>query len=123
MARLTAVHFRRTAMSQLKTPQAQKLLKDAVLHAPDIATCAAQLQQFVQRYLPCFYREEQRRHAQTILQGKLTGLQRKTTEPIAHQAGLKRRPLQLFVGAGQWKDQIVLKELRRHAREELADPD
>jgi SRSO17 transposase len=110
-------------MSQLKTPQAAKLLQDAVLHAPDIAACAAQLQLFVQRYLPCFYREEQRRHAHTILQGKLTGLQRKTTEPIAHKAGLKRRPLQLFVGAGKWEDQTILKELRCHVREELADPD
>jgi len=110
-------------MNLLETAQAQTLLQDAVLRPADISSCTAQLQQFVQRYLPCFYREEQRRHAQTILQGKLTGLQRKTTEPIAHKAGLKRRPLQLFVGAGQWKDQIVLKELRRHAREELADPD
>ena len=109
-------------MTLIETPQAQTLLQDAVLHPADIAPCAAQLQQFVQRYLPCFYRVEQRRHAQTILQGKLTGLQRKTTEPIAQQAGLQRRPLQLFVGAGKWQDQAVLQELRGHVREELADP-
>src|SRR5205823_8719241 len=30
-------------------------------------------------------------------------------------------PLQLFVGAGQWDDQAVLEELRRHVGEELAD--
>ena len=79
-----------------------------------------QLQPFVQRYLPCFARKEQRDHAQIILQGKLTGLQRKTTEPIAHRLGLKRRPLQLFVGAAKWDDTEVLTELRRHVREELA---
>jgi SRSO17 transposase len=107
----------------LEHPQARTLLQDAVLNPADIAACAEHLQQFVQRYLPRFQRKEQRRHAQTILQGKLTGLQRKTTEPIAHQARLKRRPLQLFVGAGKWDDQAVLKELRRHAREELADAD
>jgi SRSO17 transposase len=108
-------------MTLLDQPQAQTLLQDAALRPADIAACAGQLHRFVQRYLPCFYREEQRRHARTILQGKLTGLQRKTTEPIAHRAGLKRRPLQLFVGAGKWDDQAVLTEVRRHVREELAD--
>jgi SRSO17 transposase len=108
-------------MTVLDHPQAQTLLQDAVLRPADIAGCSEHLQRFVQRYLPSFYRVEQRRHAQAILQGKLTGLQRKTTEPIAHQAGLKRRPLQLFVGAGQWDDHAVLRELRRHVGEELAD--
>jgi SRSO17 transposase len=108
-------------MTLLEHPQAQTLLQDAVLHPADIVACSERLHQFVQRYLPCFYRIEQRRHAETILQGKLTGLQRKTTEPIAHQAGFQRRPLQLFVGAGQWDDQAVLSELRRHVGEELAD--
>jgi SRSO17 transposase len=110
-------------MTLLEHPQAQTLLQDAVLCPADIATCSAQLQQFVQRYLPCFQRQEQHRHAQTILQGKLTGLQRKTIEPIAHHAGLKRRPLQLFVGAGKWDDAAVRTEVRRHVREELGDDD
>jgi SRSO17 transposase len=108
-------------MTLLDHPQAQTLLQDAVLRPEDIASCAAQLQPFVQRYLPCFARKEQRDHAQIILQGKLTGLQRKTTEPIAHRLGLKRRPLQLFVGAAKWDDTEVLTELRRHVREELAE--
>src|SRR5262245_30150961 len=108
-------------MTLLEHPQAQTLLQDAVLHPADIAACSEQLHLFVQRYLPCFYRVEQRRHAETILTGKLTSLQRKTTEPIAHQAGLQRRPLQLFVGAGQWADHAALRELRRHVGEELAD--
>src|SRR5262249_61313456 len=73
--------------------------------------------------LPLFHREEQRGHALTLLRGKLTGLQRKTTEPIATQAGQKRRPLQLFVGAGGWDDRALLTELRHHVREELADPE
>ena len=110
-------------MTLLEHPQAQTLLQDAVLRPEDISDCAQQLQTFVQRYLPCFQRKEQRHHAQTILQGKLTGLQRKTTEPIAHRAGRKRRPLQLFVGAGRWHDPAVRTELRRHVREELGDDD
>ena len=81
------------------------------------------LTEFVQRYLPFFYRTEHRQHAEVILKGKRTGLQRQTTEPIAIHAGLKRRPLQHFLGAGGWKDQAVLGELRRHVTEELGDPE
>ncbi|HKB36660.1 MAG TPA: IS701 family transposase, partial [Gemmataceae bacterium] len=62
---------------------------------------------------------EQRDHALTVLRGKLTGLQRKTTEPIATQAHQKRRPLQLFVGAGGWDDRAVTAELHRHVAAEL----
>src|SRR5689334_19667010 len=110
-------------MEHLKHPEAQALLEDAHLPAAAVAPCDEHLTAFVARYLPRFYREEQRQHARTVLRGKLTGLERKTTEPIATQAGEERRPLQLFVGAGGWDDQAVLGELRRHVREELADPE
>src|SRR6266702_7070932 len=106
--------FWRTAMDILDLRQAKELLADATLSADDVRSCADRLQAFAQRYLPHFQRIEQRRHALTVLHGKLTGLQRKTTEPIATQAGLKRRPLQHFVGAGLWDDQAVRAELRRH---------
>ncbi len=106
----------------LEHPQAQALLDQTDVSPDDVRACARHLTAFIQRYLPCFYRDEQRGHADTILRGKLTGLQRKTTEPIATQAGQKRRPLQHFVGAGQWHDPTVRTELRRHVREELGDP-
>src|SRR3954462_8842140 len=111
------------AMTILEHPQAQALLADAALSADAVRSCADQLTAFAQRYLPLFHRAEQRDHALTILRGKLTGLQRKTTEPIATQAGLQRRNLQLFVGAGAWDNQAVRTELRRHVAAELADPD
>jgi SRSO17 transposase len=115
--------FVETAMDILDHPEAQALLADADLSAAAVRSCADRLTAFAQRYLPLFRREEQRDHALTVLRGKLTSLQRKTTEPIATAAGQKRRPLQLFVGAGGWDDRPVLDELRRHVREELADPD
>src|SRR5262252_7407740 len=108
-------------MELLKHPEAQALLADAELSAAAVGSCADHLEAYVARYLPRFYREEQRDHARTVLRGKLTGLERKTTEPIATQAGEYRRPLQLFVGAGGWDDQAVLGELRQHVREELGD--
>src|SRR5437763_14437887 len=106
----------------LEHPQAQALLEQTDVSPADVRACARHLTAFIQRYLPRFYRDEQRGHADTILRGKLTGLQRKTTEPIATQAGQKRRPLQHFVGAGRWDDDAVRTELRHHVGAELADP-
>ncbi len=110
-------------MDLLEHPDAQALLQDAQLSAASVRSCAEHLEAFLARYLPRFHRAEQRQHARTLLRGKLTGLQRKTTEPIATQAGQERRPLQLFVGDGGWDDAAVLGELRQHVREELADPE
>ena len=120
---LKAVPFGRTAMNLLEQPQAQPLLDDAKLSAAAVRSGADHLESFLARYLPRFQRREHRDHARTLLRGKLTGLQRKTTEPIAHQAGQKRRPLQLFVGAGGWDDGAVLGELRRHVRAEIGHAD
>jgi SRSO17 transposase len=120
---LTGGTFPEAAMTILEHPDAQALLTDAALSADDVRSCADSLTAFAQRYLPHFHRSEQRDHALTILRGKLTGLQRKTTEPIATQAGRKRRNLQLFVGDGGWLDQPVRDELRRHVAQELADTD
>jgi SRSO17 transposase len=110
-------------MTLLNHPRAQALLADAELPPEAVRSCLDRLTTFAQRYLPLLHRSEQRAHALTVLRGKLTGLERKTTEPIATQAGLKRRPLQLFVGAGGWEDEPILAELRRHVAEELADPE
>jgi SRSO17 transposase len=107
----------------LEHPTAQELLAQTEVEPSTIRRCAQHLTRFIQRYLPFFYRDEQRQHADIILQGKLTGLQRKTTEPIAIDVGRKRRPLQHFVGAGGWDDDAVLAELRRHVSAELGDPE
>src|SRR5262249_3462643 len=81
------------------------------------------LERFLQRYLPLFYREEQRALAQVVLQGKLSKLERKTAEPIAYLADRPRKPVQHFVGAGRWDDEAVMSELRQHVAEALVDPD
>src|SRR5215510_7129733 len=108
-------------MSLLEHPTAQILLADAELSAPDVAGCRRRLLAFLRRYLPRFYRVEQHELALVVLQGKLSNLQRKTSEPIACQAGRPRKPVQHFVGAGCWDDEAVMAELRRHVAEELAD--
>jgi SRSO17 transposase len=110
-------------MSLLEQPQAQALLADAVVRPAAVRSCQEQLTAFLQRYLPLFYRKEQRDLATLVIQGRLSGLQRKTSEPIARQAGRPRKPVQHFVGAGAWDDDAVLAELRHDVAEELGDPD
>ena len=110
-------------MSLLDHPTAQALLADAEVSAAAVAGCRRRLDDFLRRYLPRFYRVEQHELARVVLQGKLSGLQRKTSEPIAYQAGRPRKPAQHFVGAGRWDDEAVMAELRRHVGLELADPD
>jgi len=109
-------------MSLLDHPDAQALLADATLTPEAVEGCQGRLTDFLQRYLPRFYRVEQQAHASTVLHGLLSGLERKTCEPIAAQAGLHRKTIQTFVGAGAWDDDGVLDELRDHIHDELADP-
>ena len=110
-------------MSLLEHPTAQALLADAEVSPGAVAGCRRRLDDFLRRYLPRFYRVEQHELARVVLQGKLSGLQRKTSEPIAYQAGRPRKPVQHFVGAGRWDDEAVMAELRRHVGMELADPE
>jgi len=110
-------------MSLLEHPTAQALLADAQVSAADVRGCGRRLQRFLQRYLPRFYRHEQRELAQVVLQGKLSKLQRKTSEPIAYLADRQRKPVQNFVGAGAWDDEAVMAELRQHVAETLGNAD
>src|SRR5258707_13366821 len=109
-------------MSLLEPPDAQALLADAVVTPEQVHGCQDRITTFLQRYLPRFYRAEQRTHATLVIRGLLSGLQRKTCEPIAVEAGVHRKPVQNFVGAGGCDDEAVIAELRGHAREVLADP-
>jgi SRSO17 transposase len=110
-------------MSLLDKPEAQALLNDATLTADAVRGCADRLTGFLQRYLPHFYRVEQRDNATLVIRGLIGGLERKTAEPIATAARVPRKPVQFFVGSGKWDDEAVMGELRRHVREELAQPD
>jgi SRSO17 transposase len=107
----------------LEHPQAQELLEAATITADQVSACAGLLDDFLARYLPLFTRSEQREHAKVILKGKLSSLERKTSEPIAIEADLPRKPLQSFVGAGAWDDESIMAQLRDHIRLEWNDPD
>jgi SRSO17 transposase len=108
-------------MPLLDHPEARALLADAVLTPEAVRGCECRLTGFLGRYLPHFYRAEQRANATLVIRGLLGGLQRKTCEPIAVEAGVHRKPIQFLVGAGKWDDEAVMAELRRHVAEELGD--
>ncbi len=97
-------------MSILDHPEAQTLLNDAILTPEAVQGCSDRLTGFLQRYLPKFYRAEQRANAVRVIRGLLSGLERKTCEPIANQAERPRKPIQFFVGAGKWDDESVMTE-------------
>jgi SRSO17 transposase len=110
-------------MSLLEHPEAQALLADAEVTPDGVSGCRDHITRFLTRYLPLFYRNEQRGHAAAFVRGLLSGLPRKSVEPIAAQADVPRKNLELFVGSGAWDDETVMAEMRRHVREELAEPD
>jgi SRSO17 transposase len=109
-------------MSILDHPEAKALLADAVVSPEAVGERLGRWDEFLGRYLPRFYRAEQRRTAALVLRGRLGGLERKTCEPIAIEADVPRKPVQFFVGAGKWDDEAVMAELRAHVVEELGDP-
>ena len=108
-------------MSLLNHSEAQALLADAEISPGDVRSCRDHITRFLKRYLPLFYRQEQRGHAAAFVRGLLSGLQRKSVEPIAAQAGIPRKNLEFFVGCGIWDDEKVMAELRRHVREAIGD--
>ena len=75
----------------LEHPEAEALLEAATITPEQVNDCSRRLYAFLPRYLALFTRPEQRDNATLILQGKLSGLGRKTSEPIANQAGVHRR--------------------------------
>lgn len=106
----------------LDAPQARALLADAEVREQDVRRCRGHLRRFLERYLPKFYRREQQENAVLVVQGLLSGLERKTAEPIAREHGVPRKPIQVFVGCGKWDDEAVMAELRVQVAEVLGDP-
>src|SRR5262249_24944544 len=110
-------------MSLLEHPEAQALLADAEVSSATVRGCRDCLQRFLRRYLPLFYREEQRQLAQVVIQGRLSKLERKTSEPIAYLADRPRKPVQHLAGAGCWDAEAVMAELRQEVAEVLGETD
>jgi SRSO17 transposase len=87
----------------------------------DLAGMQERLDGFLTPYLKLFARAEQREHAAIYINGRLRQLPRRTLEPIATEHGKKRRPLQHFVGAGKWDDEVIRAKLCRRVATEMGN--
>jgi hypothetical protein len=77
-------------VSILDYSDAQTILADATLTAEAVQGCQDRLTAFLRRYVPHFYRIEQRRNAALVIRGLISGVERKTCEPIAIEARLRK---------------------------------
>ncbi len=107
----------------LNQPESRALLADAEVTEQEVGGCRRDLRRFLGRYLPKFYRREHRDNAVIVVEGLLSGLERKTAEPIARDHGVPRKPIQAFVGHGSWDDEAVMAEVRVHVGKVLGDPE
>jgi SRSO17 transposase len=83
-----------------------------------------ELDLFLERYAPCFGRDEASAHAHRFVQGLLRGGDRRSVENIAEAIdGCVVRSLQKFIAQSPWSDDDLLEELQRHVTEVLGDPD
>jgi SRSO17 transposase len=96
---------------------------DARVCATEIGQCLRALDGFTERYRALVGRTEHETHLSVYLEGLVSGLERKSIEPIATAHELYRRPLQHFVGAGKWSDPDMRAEMHRHVAEEIGSPD
>ena len=71
-------------MSLLDHPEAQALLNDAEVSPKTVKGCADRLIEFLQRYLPKFYRVEQRDNATLVIRGLISGLERQDLRADRH---------------------------------------
>ena len=91
------------------------------LSAGDIESVADRLGQFLEPYQALMGWKPRRGHVKTFIDGLLSGLERKSVEPIAVTAGQGRKPLQHFVGVSQWDERPLLEHLRRDVAREIGD--
>ena len=100
-----------------------KLREETRVSAADVTGFAGRMTAFLEPYLNLLERREQRGHAEVYVEGRWRPLSRRTLEPIATERGLKRRPLQHFVGAGKWDDGLLRDEQCRQVAAEMGSSD
>jgi SRSO17 transposase len=94
------------------------------MDVPALRRLKPELEGFLQRYAPCFTRDEVQHHAHRFVQGLLLGGDRRSVENIAEAIdGCVVRSLQKFIAQSPWSDDAVLAELQGHVIEVLGDLD
>lgn len=112
--------LRRKAMSNRSTP-----LPKATVAAVKrkLADLISSLNQFLVPYLPLFGRTEVRETAEQFVGGLLSGIPRKSAEPIAEIFERDRKSFQRFVGTAPWKDEPIREAMKKDIAQTLGHPD
>lgn len=77
---------------------------------------------FLNAFADCFTRKDTRMHLTTYVSGQLSGLQRKSVEPMALAAQVRPRTLQNFLSVLAWDHDAVRDRLADVVRREHAHP-
>ena len=101
----------------------KELVADAEIRPQVYARLLQRLPAFLEPYLACLGRHEQKEHLRTYLQGLLSDAERKNVETIAYLHDQERRELQHFIGGSQWDHKPLLAELVRQVATALGEAD
>lgn len=88
-----------------------------------ISGLVASLNLFLSPYLPYFGRSEVRETAEKFIGGLLSGIPRKSAEPIAEIFDRDRKSFQRFVGTAPWKDGPIREKMKQEIARTLGHPD
>ena len=80
------------------------------------------LRRYLDEFNGCFVKSASRRHMQTYVTGQLSGLERKSIEPIADAAGVPPRTLQEFLSLFRWDECAVRDRVQRRVARRQGHP-
>ena len=100
-----------------------ELLQECVVEPDLFSQTLARLSEFMKPFTACFTRQQQRDHAEKVVSGLCSDLERKNGESIAYHFGMDRKPIQYFIGESKWDDSAVRKELARQIATQLGKDD
>jgi len=87
-----------------------------------IRNIGKKLKAFLKQFDDCFYRSQPTRHLFNYMLGQMSGLQRKSVEPIALQAKTPPRTLQRFLSSVQWDHPRMRDRIQWFVAKEYAHP-
>ena len=99
----------------------RELLRGCEVDAEELEMSLERLKEFTKPYLELMPRVEMRRHVDTVMEGLLTDLERKSVEPIAEHAGQRRRALQHFMGESPWDPRPLIGKLCETVAQDLGE--
>ena len=92
------------------------------MDADEIEALGPALAAYLSEFDDCFGRVEPRAHLRTYVEGQLSGLPRKSVEPIALAAGVVPRTLQQFLSDARWQHGRMRDRLQQAVARDHADP-